>query len=179
MGYSVRKNTYYLRRFLVSRVLRCLAGIDPKLMTYFFNEKKSVWIKEIFLSFPELCFWSWKLCFVQAYSNTCLLSSPMTWCNCAMYFREWSGTTRSSWSAVNNSNEGYWAPFCGILILCRGEYLTTSNDQSTITSNRWVLILLFGLVNGTSSIQVISGRIRPVVLKISFKTLHQRFSVAI
>ena len=57
-----------------------------------------------------------------------------------MYFREWSGTTRSSWSAVNSSNAGYCAPLSGILILCKGEYLKINQLISQLIlqpANQW------------------------------------------
>ena len=58
-----------------------------------------------------------------------LFSTLLHWMYCivARSFKEWSGTTRSSWSAVNNIVAGY-CKFCtavshGLFTLCNGEYL--------------------------------------------------------
>lgn len=51
------------------------------------------------------------------------LRPTMCW-RVAMNFREWSGTTRSSWSAVRRSVDGYWmSSASGNFTLCNGEYL--------------------------------------------------------
>lgn len=52
----------------------------------------------------------------------------------ASNFKECSGTTRSSWSAVNNMVDGYWVTLSaesshGLLTLCRGEYLRKTIKQ--------------------------------------------------
>ena len=53
----------------------------------------------------------------------CLGQSRMTCCSCAMYLREWRGTTRSSWSAVNSSVAGYCLSPSGTATLWSGELL--------------------------------------------------------
>lgn len=54
----------------------------------------------------------------------CLGLGLTTYCSVAINFREWRGTTRSSWSAVSSKVAGYWTPSpCGNLILWSGEYL--------------------------------------------------------
>lgn len=54
----------------------------------------------------------------------CLLLRPTMYCRVAMNFRECRGTTRSSWSAVRSSVEGYWmSSSSGNLTLWSGEYL--------------------------------------------------------
>lgn len=54
----------------------------------------------------------------------CFRLRPTMYWSVAMNLRECSGTTRSSWSAVRRSMEGYWMPSAsGSFTLCRGEYL--------------------------------------------------------
>lgn len=49
-------------------------------------------------------------------------------------FNECNGTTRSSWSAVNNMVDGYCVDLSGscshgLLTLCRGEYLKSKKEK--------------------------------------------------
>lgn len=63
----------------------------------------------------------------------CLLLRPTTYCRVAMNFSECRGTTRSSWSAVSSSVEGYWMPSSsGSLTLCSGEYLRKTHKRFPI-----------------------------------------------
>lgn len=67
----------------------------------------------------------------------CLRLRPTTYCKVAMNFSEWRGTTRSSWSAVRSSVEGYWMPSSsGSLILWSGEYLRRAHKSLHIFSSR-------------------------------------------
>ena len=54
----------------------------------------------------------------------CFRLRPTRCWRVAMNLREWSGTTRSSWSAVRRSMDGYWiSSASGSFTLCSGEYL--------------------------------------------------------
>lgn len=54
---------------------------------------------------------------------TCFWQSFRVCWSSAMNFREWDGTTRSSWSPVSSNTAGYWVSPSGTLMLWRGEYL--------------------------------------------------------
>ena len=49
-----------------------------------------------------------------------------------MNLNECSGTTRSSWSAVNSSTAGYWTLSGGTDMLCSGEYLVIIKEKTCI-----------------------------------------------
>ena len=66
--------------------------------------------------------------------HTCSSLCPIVYCSSAMYFKEWSGTTRSSWSAVSSKSAGYWTPLSGFLMLWSGEYLGRK-----VTEVSWVM----------------------------------------
>lgn len=67
----------------------------------------------------------------------CLRLRPTTYCRVAINFSECRGTTRSSWSAVSSSIEGYWMPSSsGSLTLWSGEYLRRIHKHLYIFSSR-------------------------------------------
>lgn len=66
----------------------------------------------------------------------CLRLRPTMYCRVAINFSECRGTTRSSWSAVRSSVEGYWMPSSsGSLILWSGEYLRRAHKRLHIFSS--------------------------------------------
>lgn len=64
---------------------------------------------------------------------TWFLLFPTSCWSCEMNLNECKGTTRSSWSAVSNNIQGYWASSRD-LIVCKGEYLEVM--KTTVKNNR-------------------------------------------
>lgn len=63
----------------------------------------------------------------------CFRLRPTMYWRVAMNFRECSGTTRSSWSAVRRSMDGYWmSSVSGNFTLCSGEYLKGKDTFMTL-----------------------------------------------